>query len=323
MQSRIIGTGACVPDDVLTNEAIERLVDTSDEWIVSRTGIRERRRTGGTEASSDLAYKAARYALRDAGVKAGEVDLVLVATTTPDMLLPSTACIVQDRLGLKNVPAFDLSAACTGFIYGLSTADAFIRSGAYGTILLIGVDTLTKFTDYGDRTTCVIFGDGAGAVVVKAIREKRGVIGSMLYADGDKWDYIYVPAGGSRIPSYAADKTTWYLRMKGHDTFKVAVRGLEQAIIGLLERYRVPIEDIDIVIPHQANVRIIEALTRKLGYPPEKVFVNIQKYGNTSAASIPIALDEAVRQGRIKSGDTVLLTAFGSGLTWGASLIKW
>ncbi len=323
MQAAIIGTGACVPDQVLTNKALEELVDTSDEWIVSRTGIRERRRAGHDEASSDLAYSAARHALKDAGIRADEVDLVLVATATPDMLLPSTACIVQGRLGLKHVPAFDLSAVCTGFIYGLSTADAFIRSGAYRTILLIGVDTLTKFTDYNDRTTCVIFGDGAGAIVVRATHEKKGVVGSTLYADGSKWDYIYVPAGGSRTPSSVADKTNCYLRMKGHDTFKVAVRGLEQAIVDLLERCHLSPDEVDIVIPHQANVRIIEALTRKLGYPPEKVFVNIERYGNTSAASIPIALDEAVRAGKIKSGDNVLLAAFGSGLTWGASLIRW
>ncbi len=322
MKSKIIGTGICVPDGILTNKDLEKKVNTSDEWIVSRTGIRERRRTRNDEASSDLAFTAAKRALKDAGLHLDQVDLILVATATPNMLFPSTACLVQGKLGLKNVPAFDVSAVCTGFIYGLATADAFIKSGTYKTILLIGVDTLTKFIDYKDRTTCVIFGDGAGAVIIKAGKE-QGIIGSRLYADGSKWDYISLPAGGSRIPSYRADKSNYYLRMKGHDTFKVAVRGLGQAITELLKQCHASIGDIDIVVPHQANIRIIEALTRKLDYPPEKVFVNIQKYGNTSAASIPIALDEAVKSNRIKSKDIVLLTAFGSGLTWGASLIQW
>ncbi len=323
MRAKIIGTGMCVPHNIITNEDLEKLVDTSDEWIVSRTGIKERRRTNNDESSSDLAYIAAKSALKNAGMKPEQIELIVVATATPDMLFPSTACMVQGKLGLKNVPAYDLSAVCTGFIYGLSTADAFIKSGVYKTILLIGVDTFTKFTDYKDRTTCVIFGDGAGAVVIKAAKGNKGIIGSRLYADGSKWDYIHLPAGGSRMPSYMADETNYYLRMKGHDTFKVAVRGLEQAIVELLKQHHASINDIDIVIPHQANVRIIEALTRKLNYSSEKVFINIQRYGNTSAASIPIALDEAVKNKSIKDKDIVLLTAFGSGLTWGASLIRW
>ncbi len=323
MQSQIIGTGACIPDNIITNEALEKLVDTSDEWIVSRTGIRERRRINSNEASSDLAYTSAKRALKNAGLKPDQVDLILVATATPDMLFPSTACMVQGKLGLKNIPAFDLSAVCTGFIYGLATADAFIKSGVYKTILLVGVDTLTKFIDYKDRTTCVIFGDGAGAVVIKATKEKKGIIASKLYADGSKWDYIHLPGGGSRIPSYKSDRNTYYLKMKGNDTFKVAVRGLEQAIVTLLKQCCISTSDIDIVIPHQANIRIIEALARKLDYPMEKIFVNIQKYGNTSAASIPIAFDEAIKENRIKDGDIILMTAFGSGLTWGASLIRW
>lgn len=323
MRSKIIGTGAFVPPGVLNNEALETMVVTSDEWIVSRTGIRERRRTTDSEASSDLAYNAAKRALKNAGLKADRIDLVLIATATPDMLLPSTGCLVQGRLGIRHVPAFDLNAVCSGFIYGLATADAFIRSGAYKSILLIGVDTITKFTNYNDRTTCIIFGDGAGAVVLQATREKKGVIGSRLYADGTKWDYIHVPGGGSRIPSYAAAPPDYYMIMKGHDTFRVAVRGLEQGILDLLKQTRVSIHDIDVFIPHQANTRIIGALAEKLKYPMEKIFVNIEKYGNTSAASIPIALHEAVAAGRIRSNDLVLFASFGSGLTWGASLVKW
>lgn len=323
MGSQIIGTGACVPDGIVTNKALEKLVDTSDEWIVSRTGIKERRRTNSTEASSDLASEAAKRALKDAGVRPDQVDLILVATATPDMLFPSTACLVQQKLGIRTIPAFDLSAVCTGFIYGLATADAFIRSGMYKTILLIGVDTLTKFVDYKDRGTCVIFGDGAGAVVIKATEKKQGIIASRLYADGSKWDYIHLPGGGSRIPSYRTDRGTYYLKMKGHDTFKAAVRGLEQAIMELVKQCRISIADIDIVIPHQANIRIIEALVKKLDYPLDKIFVDIQKYGNTSAASVPIALHEALEERRIQKGNIVLTVAFGSGLTWGANLIRW
>jgi len=319
----IIGTGACVPDNVITNRDLEKLVDTSDEWIIARTGIKERRRTSDSETSSLLAYTAAKNALKNAGIKPDQLDLILVATSTPDMLMPSTACFVQGRLGTKYIPAFDLSAACTGFIYGVNLANAFIKSGTYKTILLIGVDTITKFVDYSDRTICAIFGDGAGAVVIKETRGKGGIIGSKLYADGKKWDYIHIPAGGSGIPSYRADKDSYYIKMKGHDTFKVAVRGLKQAITELLEQHHISIGDINIMIPHQANIRIIKALAEKLNYPMEKIFMNIHKYGNTSAASIPIALDDAVREKRIKKGDLILLAAFGSGLTWGAGLIKW
>ena len=323
MQSKIIGTGAFVPGSVLTNKTLEKMVVTSDEWIVSRTGIKERRRTTNSEASSDLAYTAAQRALKNAGVKPDKIDLVITATATPDMLLPSTACIVQGRLGMRNVPAFDLNAVCSGFIYGLAAADAFIRSDTYKTVLLIGVDTITKFTNYKDRSTCIIFGDGAGAVVLQASRGKKGILGSRLYADGTKWDYIHIPGGGSRIPSYAAGPPDYYMIMKGHDTFRVAVRGLEQAIIALLRQARISMRDIDIIIPHQANIRIIEALAIKLHYPMEKIFVNIDKYGNTSAASIPIALHEAVAAKRIRDNDLILFAAFGSGLTWGASLVKW
>ncbi len=323
MQSQIIGTGVCIADNIITNDELQKMVDTSDEWIVSRTGIRERRRANKNEASSDLAYIAAKHALKDAGIKPNDVDLILVATATPDMLFPSTACLVQEKLGISNIPAFDLSAVCTGFVYGLATADAFIRSGAYKTILLIGVETLTKFVDYKDRTTCVIFGDGAGAVVIRATKKKKGIIASKIYADGSKWDYIYLPGGGSRIPSYNCNRDDYYLKMKGHDTFKVAVRGLEQAVKDVLKQRHLSIRDIDIVIPHQANIRIIEALVRKLDYSMEKVFVNIQKYGNTSAASIPIAFHEAIKENRIKGGDIILMAAFGSGLTWGATLVQW
>ncbi len=321
--AQIAGTGMCVPDAVVTNEALTKMVETTDEWIVSRTGIKERRSVHKQEASSDLAYRAAKRALEDADTAPGQVDLVLVATATPDMLFPSTACLVQNRLGIKNVPAFDLSAACSGFIYGLAAADAFIRSGVYKTVLLIGVETLTKFTDYTDRTTCIIFGDGAGAAVIKATKAKKGVIGSKLYADGGKWDFIRLPGGGSRTPSYACGREDYYLKMNGHETFKVAVRGLEQAIVDLLKACRMKTDDVDLVIPHQANMRIIETVARKLDFPMKRIFVNIEKYGNTSAASIPMALHEAVHEKRIKDGDTILTAAFGSGLTWGANLIRW
>jgi 3-oxoacyl-[acyl-carrier-protein] synthase-3 len=325
IRSRVTGTGAYLPDRRLTNQELERMVETSDRWIVERTGIRERRIAAPEEATSDLAAVAGRQALAASGVTASSVELIIVATATPDMLFPSTACLVQERLGAKQAFAFDLSAACTGFLYALAVADQYIRAGTYRTVLVIGAEVLSRMIDWTDRTTCILFGDGAGAVVVQADRGARGVLSTHLHSDGSLWDLIHIPGGGSRRPPSAetlADRMN-FVKMKGSETFRVAVRALEEVAREALAANQLSSEQLSWIIPHQANLRILQAVAERLKVPADKVVINVDRYGNTSAASIPIALDEVVRAGRVRPDDLLLLEAFGAGLTWGAAVVRW
>lgn len=326
LRSRIIGTGSYLPERVLTNAEIERMVETSDQWIVERTGIRERRIAAPSEATSDLAAVAGRRALEASGVRASDVDVILVATATPDMLFPATACLVQTRLGgATHAFAFDLSAACTGFVYGLSVADQYVRSGAARTVLVIGAEVLSRVIDWTDRTTCILFGDGAGAVVLRAEHGDRGILSTHIHADGSLWDFIHVPGGGSRHPPSEDTlvRRLQFLRMKGSETFKVAVRTLEETALEALKANGLSIGDVQWFVPHQANRRIIEAVGARLELPAERVVMNLERVGNTSAASIPVALDELVRAGRVSPGHTLLFAAFGAGLTWGSAIVRW
>ncbi|WP_138496574.1 beta-ketoacyl-ACP synthase III [Paenibacillus pinistramenti] len=321
----IIGTGMYVPEKVLTNADLEKMVETNDEWIVSRTGIRERHIAAPEQATSDLAYEAAVRALDKAGLKAEELDLIIVATITPDMAFPSTACILQEKLGAKKAAAFDLSAACSGFVYSLATAVNFIGSGMYGNALVIGADTLSRITDYTDRNTCVLFGDGAGAVVLGPVSEGRGFKSFDLGAEGTGGPLLNLEAGGSRLP--ASEETVkngkHYIYMNGREVFKFAVRVMGTATDEVLRKAGFTKEDIDLFVPHQANIRIIQSAMQRLELPEEKCVINVDKYANTSAASIPLALVEAAEEGRIKEGDKVLLVGFGGGLTWGAATLVW
>ena len=324
MRARIAGTGSYVPAKVLTNVDLERMVATSDDWIVERTGIRERHVAGPGEACSDLAVQAAERALAAAGVRAVDLDMILLATCTGDYPLPATACLIQHRLGATRAAACDLSAACCGFVYALSVADAYVKSGMRH-VLIIGSEVMSAITDWTDRNTCILFGDGAGAAVISASESDRGILSTHLRSDGSLWDLIAVPGGGSRLPpseTVVAERMQ-YIKMKGNETFKVAVRTLEEVARETLAANNFQVEDLDLYVPHQANIRILKAVANRLGLPPEKVMLNLDQYGNTSAASIPIALDEAVRQGRIKEGSLVMLGAFGAGLTWASALIRW
>lgn len=324
--ARIVGTGSYVPERVLTNADLEKLVDTSDEWIVTRTGISERHIAADDEATSDLAFHAAQRALEAARVDPVDVDMILVATATPDMVFPSTACIVQDRLGARRAAGLDVSAACSGFVYGMAVADGLIRAGSARTVLLIGAEALTKVVNWQDRNTCVLFGDGAGAVVLRGDEGERGVLSSHLYADGSKGALLSLPGGGSRHPVSQAvvDAGLAKIQMNsGNEVFKLAVRAMEDAALTALKQNGLEVGDVDFIVTHQANLRIISALGQRLGLPDHKVVANIQTVGNTSAASIPLALDGAVRDGRIREGHLVLLCAFGGGLTWASSLIRW
>ncbi|MEW6408799.1 MAG: beta-ketoacyl-ACP synthase III [Nitrospirota bacterium] len=325
LRTKIIGTGSYLPKKVISNYDLEKMVNTSDEWITERTGIKERRIAGDGEATSDLAYHASLKAIKDAKINPKQIELVIVATITPDMAFPSTACILQDRLGLKDTVAFDISAACSGFIFGLAVADQFIKSGIYKTALIVGAETLSKVTDWKDRTTCILFGDGAGAAIIQASKSTSGIISFHLHSDGAYVDLLYIPGGGSRNP--ASYKTIndglHFIKMRGNETFKIAVKTLEGVVMEAVEANGISPSEIDLLIPHQANLRIIQATAKRLGLPMEKVLVNIDRYGNTSAASVPIALDEAVRTKRVKKGDLILLEAFGGGLTWAAALIRW
>ncbi|HAK59496.1 MAG TPA: 3-oxoacyl-ACP synthase [Nitrospiraceae bacterium] len=325
IKARIVGTGSYVPKKVVTNHDIEKLVDTSDEWIMERTGIKERRVAERGQTTSDLAYEASHKALKAAGIAPGDLDLILVATTTPDTIMPSLGCVLQEKLRAKKAAAFDVYAACSGFIYGLSVANAFIKSDTYTNILLVGAETLSRFVDWEDRTTCVLFGDGAGAVVIQRHAGKRGILSAHLHSDGALGNLLYVPAGGALHPPThdTIHKRMHYIKMKGNETFKVAVRALEDVVQEALEHNKVKPEEIDLLVPHQANMRIIQAMAKRLNMPLEKVVITIEKYGNTSAASIPMALDEAVRAGRIKDHDLLLLEAFGGGLTWASALVRW
>jgi len=324
MRARIAGTGSYAPERVLTNADLERMVDTSDDWIVERTGIRERRLVAPGEACSDLATKAAERALAAAGVAAADLDMILLATCTGDAPLPSTACLIQDRLGATKAAACDIGAACCGFIYAMAVGDAYVKTGLRH-VLVIGSEVMSVITNWKDRNTCILFGDGAGAAVLSATKEDRGILSSHLHSDGSLWNLVCVPGGGSRMPpteKMLADELQ-YIKMKGNETYKVAVKTLEESAHEALKANGLTVADIDAYVPHQANVRIIKAVASRLGLPMEKVVLNMDRYGNTSAASIPIALDEAVRGGRIKKGHLVMMAAFGSGLTWATSLVRW
>jgi len=325
IRSRIVGTGSYVPRKILKNSDLKKLVDTSDDWIIERTGIKERRVVESAEAASDLGLEASKRALRDAGLKPKELETIIVATMSGDMPMPSTASLIQGRLGAKNASAFDLNAACSGFLYGLSVADSFIRSRNSKKVLLIGVDVNSKFLDWSDRSTCILFGDGAGAVVMKPTTTKRGVLSTHLHSDGNLWDLICLPGGGSRNPvsKESVRKKKHYIKMKGNETFRVAVRTLETLALNTLKANKIKPSQLSMLIPHQANLRIIKAIASRLKLPMNKVVINLDKYGNTSSASIPIALDDAVRTGRVRKGDYILLEAFGSGLTWASALLRW
>jgi 3-oxoacyl-[acyl-carrier-protein] synthase-3 len=321
----ISGTGMSVPARVVTNRDLERLVDTSDEWIRSRTGISERRIAAEGDSLSQYCIEAGRQALDAAGVAPADVELIILATVTPDMPIPATACVIQHQLGCGRAAAFDLSAGCSGFLYALQIAKQFLVTERVGHILVIGAELLSKYIDWGDRTTCVIFADGAGAVVASAGHEPRGVLASALHTDGSMVDFIRMPGGGVLNPPGQAmiDQRLHYIQMRGNETFKIAVRSIEEVCREVLDAAGLSAADVDCFVPHQANQRIIDAVGSRLEIPPERCYVNIDRYGNTSAASIPIALDEAVRGGRIEPGDVVLMAAFGAGLTWGASVVRW
>jgi 3-oxoacyl-[acyl-carrier-protein] synthase-3 len=325
VRSRIISIGSYLPERVLSNYDLEEMVDTSDEWITERTGIKERRIADENQAASDLAFEASKIALDRAGLEAGDIDMIIVATITGDMPFPSTACFLQNRLGASRAVGFDINATCSGFLYALYIADGFIRSGMHRKILVVGAEVLSKFTDWKDRTTCVIFGDGAGAAIVESTSEDRGILSMSINSDGSMWELINIPGGGSRNPASTdtLKKGLHSIRMKGNETFKVAVRTLEDVALKTLADNNMDPSQLSLLVPHQANLRIIQATAERLNLPMEKVFVNLERYGNTSAASIPIALDEALTSGRIKDGDYILLEAFGGGLTWASALIKW
>jgi 3-oxoacyl-[acyl-carrier-protein] synthase-3 len=327
--SSIIGTGSYLPEKVLTNDDLSKMVDTSDEWITTRTGIKERHIAADDQATSDLASEAARRAMTAAGVTPEEIDLIVVATVTPDMFFPSTACFVQCKIGATNAVCFDISAACSGFLYALQVARHFLNAGSRTTALVIGAEKLSSLVNWEDRNTCVLFGDGAGAVVIRAVDADTNapgrVLSTVMGSDGTLSDLLKVPGGGSALPitpENAASRPNT-IHMEGRETFKHAVTRMCQASEQALEMAGLTKADIAMVIPHQANARIITAIADRLGLPEEKTFVNVDKYGNTSAATIPVALDEAHRQGRIKRGDIVLLVAFGGGFTWASSVLRW
>ncbi len=319
--TRIAGTGGFLPKKVLTNHDLEKMVDTSDEWIVDRTGIRKRHIAAENETTCDLAEQAARRAMDAAGKEAHDIDLIIVATTTPDQVFPSTACLLQQRLGIHGCAAFDVQAVCTGFVYALGIADNFVKTGAARCALIVGAETLSRIIDWSDRDTCVLFGDGAGAVVVEASSEP-GVISSHLHADGKYAELLQVPVGISSGLAQLAD-TGAFVEMRGNEVFKMAVTTLGRIVDETLGHNGMNKSDIDWLIPHQANIRIIKATARKLRMPMDRVVVTVDEHGNTSAASVPLALDEAVRDGRIKRGETLLLEAFGGGFTWGSVLLKY
>jgi len=320
----IIGLGMYVPEKRLTNQDLEKMVDTSDEWITSRTGIKERRIADKTQAASDLAINAAKEALKQAGLKAGDLDLIIVATITPDTHFPSTACWVQKALGADKAACFDIAAACSGYIYGIVTAQQFIANGTYKNALVVGTEVLSSITDWTDRNTCVLFGDGAGACVLSEVKD-GGILSTYLASDGKLGELLVMPGGGSRNPAThkTVDEKMHFVKMQGNELFKHAVKLMGEATKIALDKACLKWEDIDCVIPHQANIRILLAMAKRIGVPEEKIFMNISRYGNMSSASTATALTEAVREGKIKKGDIVVLVAFGAGLVWGACVIKW
>ncbi len=320
----IIGTGSYVPEKVLTNQDLEDIVETSDEWIYSRTGMRERHIAAADEAASDMGAEAAKKALADAGISAEELDLIIVATLSPDMFFPSTACFVQEKIGAKNAFCFDLGAACSGFLYAMDNAKNQIAAGAIKTALVIGSEKMSTFVDWEDRSTCILFGDGAGAAVLQAGGEGRGVMDSVMGSDGRLADLLWTPGGGSRNPisHEMIDQKQQYLKMQGREVFKHAVKRMGDTVVQALKKNGVSVDDINCFIPHQANVRIIDAISKRLGVA-DRMYSNVEKYANTSSAALAIALDEAVKDGTISKGDLVVLTVFGGGFTWGANVLEW
>lgn len=321
----IIGTGAYLPEKVLTNHDLEKMVDTSDEWITKRTGIKERRIVDNGFATSDLATQAALRAIEDAGVSPKDIDLIITSTITPDMLFPSTSCYVQEKIGATGAGAFDVLAACAGFVYALSIGQCYVSSGTADTVLVIGAECLSKITDYTDRTSCILFGDGAGAAVIQKSKGRHEILATYLGADGSQAGVLTLPAGGSKMPtSYQTiDERMHFIKFRGKEVFKLAINTLTDLIKDTLEKCGLTVDDVNLFIPHQSNFRIIEATMEKLGVPMEKAYFNIDRYGNTSSASVPIAIDEVSKSGRLKPGDIVLLAAFGGGLTWSSSVIRW
>ncbi len=321
---KIVSTGIAVPEKILTNQDLEKMVNTSDEWIITRTGIRERRISEPGVASSDLGTEAAFETLNSAGISPQDVELILVATASSDYLFPSTACVIQKNLQAARATAFDISAACSGFLYGMTVAESLMRAGHYGNALIIGAETLTKITDYKDRSTCIIFGDGAGAMLVTLGNDKSGLFSSHLGSDGKFADLLNLPAGGSRLPATieTIKEHKHYIKMEGNELFKVAVRSMEEAALRTLKKVGLTTADVDLLIPHQANMRIINSLVKRLGISKDRVYINIDRYGNTSAASIPIAYHEARTQGFFNKDSNILMVAFGGGITWGGVLVR-
>jgi 3-oxoacyl-[acyl-carrier-protein] synthase-3 len=325
IRARITGTGFAVPERILTNADLEKIVDTSDEWIIARTGIKQRYIAGGNEYTSTFATSAAEKAMAMAGIVPEDLDLLIVATVTPDFPFPSTACIVQNNLKAVNATAFDIAAACSGFLFALSLAEKYIKTGSARKALIIGAEVLSRIVDWTDRNTCCLFGDGAGAVVVEASEGERGILSTHIHSDGRHWELLYQPGVGNRNPASqkTIDEKHAFINMQGNEVFKLAVRAMEEVALEALAANNLSTSDINLFIPHQANRRIIDAIGKRLGINGEQLFINLERYGNTSSASIPIALDEVHREGRIKEGDIILLDAFGGGLTWGATLMRW
>ena len=323
----IKGTGSCIPDRIVPNAYFEKVIDTTDEWIVTRTGIQARRMIEPGQALTDLATPASESALEMAGLSPEKLDIIIVGTSTADMVSPSAACILQHRLGAKNAVAFDVNAACPGFIYGLAVAQKFMQDGSHRHVLVVGGEIVSSRIDYKDRSTCVLFGDGAGAVVLAHSNGDRDgeILATQIYSDGDLWELLYVPGGGSRIPSsyQMLDKGLQYIKMQGNEVFKYAIRTMADAAHKIMESKKITSEEIDWFIPHQANIRIMEEVAKRLEIPMDKVIVTVHKYGNTSAASIPTALDEAIRSGKVQRGDLILTNSFGAGFTWGAALFRY
>lgn len=320
-----LGIGSYVPEKVLTNFDLEKIVETNNEWIIERTGIKERRIAADDQATSDLAFIAATRALKDANVNPEDLDLIIVATESPDTKFPSTACLIQDRIGAKNAAAFDLGAGCSGFVYGAAVASQMITTGLYKKVLVIGAETLSRILNWEDRNTCVLFGDGAGAAVLGEVEEGFGILGIDLGADGSGGDYLSLPASGSRKPATieTINNKEHSIHMNGQEVFKFAIKIMPKTTLTVLKKANLDKDDVDIIIPHQANVRIIESAAKRLKINKEKIYVNVQKYGNTSAASIPLAMSEAKDEGKLVKGQNVVLVGFGAGLTWASMIVKW
>jgi 3-oxoacyl-[acyl-carrier-protein] synthase-3 len=320
----ILGMGHAYPEGILTNADLEKIVETSDEWITSRTGIKQRHKAADHEYTSQFGTTAARMALHRAGLRPDEIDIIICATTTPDQIMPSTGALIQAQIGASNAAGMDVFAACSGFLYGLTMVESMIRTGQIKYALVIGAEVLTKYVDYTDRGTCVIFGDGAGAAVLGPVNSGRGILATKIKSDGRYEEQLYAPGGGTKLGTTheTIDDRMHFFKMKGNELFKVAVRSMAEISAEMLEKAGLTVDDIDLVIPHQANQRITDAVASRLGVPEEKVYSNIAEHGNTSSASIPIAMDECIESGRIKEGDTVLLTAFGGGVTWGSTILK-